>query len=74
MPFSCLVANILCMFCAIKGYHQCYKSFVTPLTTGCDTVMQQLIWPQIKCEAIEETQTSHRLLQQSIHPLAVFHT
>ena len=23
----------------IKGYHQCYKSFVTRLTTGCDTVM-----------------------------------
>ena len=23
----------------IKGYRQCYKSFVTRLTTGCDTVM-----------------------------------
>ena len=57
----------------IKGYRQCYKSFVTQLTTGCDTVMQQLVWPQIKCEAIKETQTSHQLLQQSIRPLAVFH-
>ena len=51
----------------IKGYRQCCKSFVTQLTTGYDSYV-------IKCEAIKETQTSHRLRQQSIHPLAVFHT
>ena len=40
--------------------------------------MQLLVWPQIKYKAIKETQTRHRLLQQSNHslasPLAVFHT
>ena len=28
----------------------------------------------VNCEAIKETQTRWHLLQQSIHPLAVFHT
>ena len=31
-----------------------------------------IAWPQIKCEAIKETQTRYRLLLQNIHPLAVF--
>ena len=46
--FSCI------MVCGeIKGYHQYYKSFVSLLTTGCDTIMQQLFWTQIKCEIIK---------------------
>ena len=71
-----MFTTIICIMVhgRIKGYCQCYKLFVTQLTTGCDTVMQQLVWSQIKCEAIKEIQTSRCLLQQSIHPLAVFHT
>ena len=39
----------------IKDYRQYQKSFVTRLTTGCDTVMQLSVWQQSKCEAIKAT-------------------
>ena len=56
----------------IKGYCQCYKLFVTWLTT--QLCSNYVVWPQIKCEAIKETQTRRWLLQQNIHPVAMFHT
>ena len=61
LVWLCIVVHCIMVRGRIKGYRQCYKSFVTQLTT-------QL------CEAIKETQTRRRLLQRSIHPLAVFHT
>ena len=50
-----------------KDYHQYNKSFVTLLTTGCDTVMWQLFWPQISVKP------SNKHEQGTAYPLTVFY-